>query len=734
MKLIKASEILARVKVPPHLKKPLTAATVGLVVFLLTVSVHYWARDHRGLLTTAELKTLDHRFQQYADPSSASKDIVLIAIDEASLEAYGRWPWARDRHGYMVHYLKQAGARAIVFDVMFPEPDSMDEEYDSVFADEARAAGNVFLPYLLESSPTRTTDVVPKATIPVERDARDAPPLLPGYRGLKPPIPALADAAVGLGYINLFAGLDGTTRTVPLLAESPDSNRAFAHLTASIAKYLLNAEKAVLTDQKLMMGPAAIPLSRNGRMVVNWYGPLELPNNKWTYQAYSAGAVLKAFTELQKGQPASLDPALFKDKVVFIAGTAASTYDLRVTPVSRLSPGVLIHMTALDNILQNRFMKAAPYWVFLATILILCLLAAAAFMLVRHQVFKFALIVALGIGYYGLAVYAFIRHGVWVELAFPEAAIAGTFAVAASVEYLTEGRQRRQLRSVFDRFMASDVVDEIMRDPTSIKLGGEKKELTVLFSDVRGFTTISEQLSPEELVALLNEYLSCMTEIILRHRGNVNKYLGDGIMAIFGAPRTEPAHAAVACYTALASQQALAELRTDWQRRGLQEITARIGINTGNVVVGNVGSPMRMEYTVMGDSVNLASRLEGANKFYDTQILIGPRTFELAGNDFETREVDLLRVKGKRAPVVVYELMGQKGTLTSVKQQAKDLYLQGLASYKAKNFSQAQAALEKALSVDATDGPSKVYLQRSREFLITPPPTSWDGVYELHQK
>jgi adenylate cyclase len=197
------------------------------------------------------------------------------------------------------------------------------------------------------------------------------------------------------------------------------------------------------------------------------------------------------------------------------------------------------------------------------------------------------------------------------------------------------------------------VVDEIMRDPESIKLGGEKKEISIFFSDVAGFTTISERLEPEELVLLLNQYLSAMTEIIRLHRGNVNKYLGDGIMALFGAPLGEVNHASLACYAALDSQAELARLREAWKQQGLPEISARVGINSGFCIVGNMGSQSRLEYTVMGDCVNLASRLEGANKYYDTAILLGARTAELAKDDIEAREVDLLRVKGKTKPVVV---------------------------------------------------------------------------------
>jgi adenylate cyclase len=390
-------------------------------------------------------------------------------------------------------------------------------------------------------------------------------------------------------------------------------------------------------------------------------------------------------------------------------------------------------MTALDNILRGAYMREAPVSLFMATMLVVCLATAWSFMLLQHQALKFTVVLGLAVAYYGLVVHAFKSHGLWLELAFPEAAIGATFALAASVEYLTEGRQRRQLRAAFDKYMAPEVVDEIMRHP-EIKLGGEKKELSILFSDIAGFTTISERLRPEELVELLNEYLSAMTDIIRQQRGNVNKYLGDGIMAIFGAPLGEPTHATLACYAALDSQAALARLRSDWKSQGRPEIAARIGINTGDVVVGNMGSQTRLEYTVMGDNVNLASRLEGANKFYDTPILIGRRTYELAQADVEVREVDLLRVKGKLEPVVVYELLARKGQLDPMKQQVVQKYLEGLRAYKARDFAQARRDFEAALSLDPRDGPSRVYLRRSEEFLATPPSVDWDGIYELHTK
>src|SRR3989454_38085 len=631
----------------PHTaKKWFAASGIGLAVFIAAMALHA-----SGLLTIAELKSLDHRFKQYADPAKADKSLVLVAVDETSLDAFGRWPWPRDRFGYVVHYLHTAGARAIVVDILFLEPDANDQEFDVVFAEEVRAAGNVFFPFLLQHhpSPALSARLLSKATIPLDSQPERLANAANSYQGLKLPIPPLAEAARGLGHITLTPDQDGTMRRLPPLV--PTAQGAVSQLATAVARDILRAEQAGQDGRTLRLGPTTVPATPDG-----------------------------------------------------------------------------------DIVLHGHAIALAPPWAFVLTTLVLCIGTAWAFVLVQRQALKFLLIAGLAVAYYGLVVHAFSGHGVWMELVFPEGALALTYAVSATVEYLTEGRQRRVLRAVFDKYMAAEVVDEIMRNPASIKLGGEKKELTVFFSDVAGFTTISEKLDPEDLVFLLNEYLSSMTDIILRNRGNVNKYLGDGIMALFGAPRGEPDHASRACVAALENQAALAKLRKEWAARGYPEIVARIGINSGPLVVGNMGSQARMEYTVMGDSVNLASRLEGANKFYDTLILLGPRTYELAQPDIEAREVDMLRVKGKLEPVVVYELLARKWALPAEKQRVVALYQDGLAVYKRREFVRAKERFEAALALDPSDGPSKVYLHRVLEYLATPPPTDWDGVYVLQSK
>ena len=708
----------------PFRKKILSAVAVGLTVFALVagLSTSRW-------FEVAELKALDHLIRRYADPAKADSNLVLLAIDESSLEAFGRWPWPRDRFGYVVRYLKQAGARAVVFDVMFFEADENAEEFDQSFADDLKAAGNVFLPMLFQAEPAAIPpEAQPRATVTVESsDARQASDT---HAGVKLPIPVLAQQARGLGVINLSADADGPTRRVPLLGQV--NGNVVPHLSVAVAQYLLGADRLSMRDGRLQIGAHHVPLGADGSLLIDWHGSLEQ-----TYHAkrYSIGRVLQAFAQQEKGERPSLDPSLFKDKVVFIAGTAAGLYDLRVTPFSAATPGVLIHMAVLDNLLHGQGLQAAPKWFSLTTLLLLCLASAGTFILFRSYPVKFGVTIGLAVAYYGLVVHAFAGHERWLELVFPEAALALTFGTAATVEYVTEGKQRRLMRAAFDKYMSSEVVEEIMRNPEAIKLGGEKKEITIFFSDIAGFTTISEKMSPEDLVTLLNRYLSAMTTIIkTTHRGNVNKYLGDGIMALFGAPLDDPKHASLACYAALDCQVELARLREVWKRERLPEIGARIGLNSGPCIVGNMGSEERMEYTVTGDSVNLASRLEGASKYYDTLILIGQRTAELAKNDVEVREIDLLRVKGKKEPVVVFELLARKGQLDDKKRHVIDVYLEGLAAYKMRNFSTACARFSEAVALDPSDGPSRVYLERSTNYRQMPPPGEWDGVYEMTSK
>jgi|CXWL01.1.fsa_nt_gi adenylate cyclase len=679
-------------------------------------------------IDAVEMKSLDHRFRRYADPVQARSDIVLVAADESSIKAIGRWPWHRDLHGYAVEFLKAAGAKIIVFDMTFLEPDNCDPEFDGIFAQSILAAGNVVLANLLvDDVDFPSPEFLAKSTVPVQRHPK-APPDTYNKSGLKIPIPSLAQSALGQGFVNLTPDRDGTVRRVPLVGRV--NNVEVPVLALAAARVLVKVDRLEMDSDGIYLGGILAPLASHGRMLINWHGTLEGS----AYRSYSLGAVVQSAQNMKNDRPSLLDPSAFKDKIVFIATTAAGTYETRPTPLSATSPGVLIHMAMLDDLLQGRFMKASSWYFPALAIVGLCLISAWSQRYFHSMVMKIGVVAGLAVAYYGIAVLAFLEAQWWIELVLPLGAQGVTFASVTTVEYFTEGQKRRQIRAAFDKYMSAEVVDEIMLHPDTITLGGEKREITVLFSDVAGFTDISERLSPENLVQFLNRYLSAMTNTIRANRGNVNKYLGDGIMAMFGAPLKESNHATLACLSALAMQAQLEQLRETWIAEGYPSITARIGISTGDLIVGNVGSSERVEYTAIGDTVNLASRLEGANKPFQTKIMIGPRTYRLAKDDIEARPIGLIRVQGKKEPVYVYELLAQVGRLDPIRQAWLPIYKEGVNAYHNRLFDKAKECFEQVLSQEPNDGPTKAFLECVHKYRKYPPPLDWDGVFELKSK
>ena len=314
------------------------------------------------------------------------------------------------------------------------------------------------------------------------------------------------------------------------------------------------------------------------------------------------------------------------------------------------------------------------------------------------------------------------------------ASLGMAFAMSSAFSYATEGRQRRQIKQVFTHYMSDLLIQDLLKNPDKVRLGGEKRVLTVFFSDLAGFTSLSEKLTPEKVVMLLNRYLTAMTDIILASGGLIDKYEGDAIMAFWGAPLPQEDHALRACRAALENQSRLAELRQEFIKTGLPPVHARIGINTGEMIIGNIGSSQRFHFTVIGDSVNLASRLEGAGKEYGTGILIAEETYRRASDGVEVRELDLLRVKGKDKPVRIYELLSRKGELDPTKQKGYDFFAMGLEQYRKQQWQAAIDYFRQVLSLIPEDGPARTFINRCEQFKQTPPETDWDGVYTLATK
>ncbi len=490
---------------------------------------------------------------------------------------------------------------------------------------------------------------------------------------------------------------------------------------------------------------------------------LRLLSERPTYTLSEVSALLEASPEAvgesyavvaplsQRGGPSKMDRPLFflppalvnenplssedlRDGIFFYGLTATGTHDLSPMPYSSRYPMVGALANVFNTIVTDQFIaQLAVHW---RLPLFLIIGFCAGFILSSSTAIRGSVFTVLFLTAYLLLAYElFATRGVWIEVVGPIGIVVLSDAAIVWYKFSTAEKKRKFIKNAFSHYMNPAVVEEIAKNPDMLELGGKKMELTAFFSDVASFTSISEKLTEHEIVELLNEYLTEMTEILLKHYGNLDKYEGDLIMAFFGAPIHFPDHATRACYTALEMQEKLVHLREKWRSENRPELRARIGINTGPMIVGNMGSKNRFDYTVMGDAVNLASRLEGVNKQYSTKIMISEFTLEHCKSDIISREIDLIRVKGKEIPVRIHEVLARAGDgISDEHRSVLEHYSRGLEAYRLRNWEQGIAEFQLALDIKPDDGPSLTYLKRCREYLESPPPDDWDGVYVMTTK
>jgi adenylate cyclase len=428
-----------------------------------------------------------------------------------------------------------------------------------------------------------------------------------------------------------------------------------------------------------------------------------------------------------------LNTESLKDKMGIVGLTATGTHDIASIPLHNEYPGVGTYHNTINTIINNEYIKRVSTAFSIFMIFIIALISG---FIIQKLDSRKSLTVAIS-GFILLNIicfYLFSFHNVWIEqlglnLAF---IVPATFII--SIKLINEESQKRFIKGAFSRYLAPDVIEQIVAHPETLELGGEERIITIFFSDVAGFSTISEKLTPPELVSLLNEYLSEMTDIIISHGGTVDKYEGDAIMAFYGAPHPYVDHELRACLAAIDMKKRLRELQEHWKAMGQYALSARMGMNTGRAIVGNMGSRLRMDYTAMGDSVNLASRLEGANKFYGTSAMISENTYRGAKDHIEARKLDIIKVVGKSEPVEIYELLGKKGTLPQYVYDCLEHYNKGLEFFQQRQWKKAHSAFSEALKILPDDGPSKTYIARCEEFIKKPPSKKWDGVYTLTSK
>jgi len=690
-------------------KKLLRGLAVGVIAFAAA-----WVISRTEVLRPLEWKSWDARLRLGADPARAGRDIVILYIDQYSLDVFEKqgvsWPWPRQMYSAVVKYLAAGQARAVFFDMIFSEPSVYGVEDDADLARTMKESDRVFVPFTVSAAPAE--DAAPDRLLArlALRGQAVPPGLVKPVRSVSIPLDDILSSARGAGNVQFSPDGDSIYRRMRLVSSYKDM--VLPSLPLALAEFAAGPQDL-----------RKIPLDPSGQMIIRYHGGLG------TYKNYSIAAIINSWAQIESGQKPQIPAAEFAGKVVFVAGSAPGLMDLRPSPLNPKSPGTEIHAAALDNLLRRDFIRFPAPAVSFLLMLGFCIFTAVGVTHLKRfwtilVFFILSLVLPAGAAVLGLA------SGYWLQFVAPVVGVLLSFIGAAVINYQTEGRQRRFIKSAFRYYLSPAVIEQVLNDPSRLRLGGEKRDITSFFSDVAGFTSISEGLKPEELVNLLNAYLSEMTDIILDTGGTLDKYEGDAIIAFWNAPLDQPDHGLRACRAALRCQRRLAEMQPDLQKRFGRGLRVRIGLNSGPAVVGNMGSASRFDYTAMGDTINLASRLEGACKAYGLPVLIGEETYLMVKEAIACREVDTLRVVGKSRPVRVYEILGETGTRTPEQAAALDRYHQALAAYKIKEWAKAESLFEGL----GDDPLARVYTERCRGLIGNPPAGDWDGVFELKLK
>ena len=714
------------------IKNIMTLSPLKISILLVILALVVFFMDPH-FLRFMELKALDLRMVSRGQLPTTGQ-VIIATVDEKSLSEIGRWPWSRSMTAKLVDSLKEYGAKAVGFDIVFAEPEqSTGPSADAILAKSVKSAKNVSLGYFFHTS-MKDVEFLSEEYINAsgsliggsmysmvrEKGHEGDYNLITAYAPV-PSIKAIAESGENCGYFNAFPDPDGVIRWSPLVIKFQD-NFYYSLPIALLMQYLdypmIVLNLAEFGVDGVMLGDLRIPTDEIGRLLINYLGPAK------TFPHYSISDIIAG----------RLSPELIKGKIVIVGATATGIYDLRVTPFSPVYPGVELHATVVENILQGNFLEQSAWTTFIdiCGIIVFGMIIGIAIPRLKALQGILLVMVLLG-GFVAGNTLIFAKYNTWLNMVYPVLTMMTIYLVITVYRYFTEEREKKKIRGAFQYYLTASVINELLKDPTKLKLGGDKKDLTVMFSDIRGFTTISEKLTPEELVRLLNEYLTAMTDIVFKYEGLLDKYIGDAIMAVFGAPVDQPDHALRSCRTALEMMATLKGLQQKWAAEGRPFVDIGVGINSGDMVVGNMGSNMRFDYTVMGDNVNLSSRLEGINKEYGTHIVISEFTYEVVKEEVFCRELDAVRVKGKKLPVKIYELICERKDAAEHEEYIGRFHA-GLAHYKAARWDEGIAAFQSVMEIRPDDPPATLYIQRCQDLKEHPPEGEWDGVFTMTRK
>jgi len=696
-------------------------------------------------------------------PQSMDERVVILDIDEKSLGEIGRWPWGRDRVSQLVKKLfDQHGITLLGLDVVFAEPDESSGlkvldalaktelkdsapfhaalkelrpqlDHDRLFAETLKGRPVVLGYYLSNLKEGVASGALPQPALPAGTFTGRNIPLVE-YFSHGGNLPEFQNAALSGGHFNPLVDIDGISRRVPLLVEY--KGEYYEALSLAMVRALIGQPKVVpwfpedrWFSSKGYQGMEAIDLPTAR-------GTLRIPVDENVaalipYRGYQGSFRYISIADILADR---IQPGELKGKIALIGTTAPGLLDLRATPVGGVYPGVEIHANLITGMLDGTIKLKPPYM--LGAEVVLLLLAGSAMVLLLPLlsplratlaslvVLLFILTINLVFWHYGNMV---------LPLGSSLLMVLTLFALNMSYGYFVESRTKRQFTELFGQYVPPELVEEMSRDPEAYSMEGRKAELTVLFSDIRGFTTISEGLGPDELTRLMNEYLSAMTEVVRKNRGTLDKYIGDAIMAFWGAPVSDVQHARMAVVTAMQMQAALPAVNKAFAAKGWPEIRIGVGVNTGDMTVGDMGSLVRKAYTVMGDAVNLGSRLEGVTKQYGVGILVGEGTRK-AIKDIVFREVDRVQVKGKEEPVAIYEPIGLEGEVGKGLQEELKLWNQTLRHYRAQEWDQTEVALLNLSRMAPERGLYGKYMERVSFLRKNPPEADWKGVWKFETK
>lgn len=739
---------------------------ISLPVIFIGISAYLFSVP---FLEFMELKTVDLRFKSRGN-IAPGQDVVLAVIDEKSIFQEGKWVWPRSKMADIVEKLSAAGSKVIAFDIGFLEADESHkkiiqtiENIESKFRDrDLRDPGfedyleklkiqnendkllanaikdshaKVILGYFFHTESERPGHINEKQLSIHKENIRGSqyklvrhPPeglpdvILNTASAPQSNIPLISEASDYSGYFNMFPDDDGVVRWIPGVIKFGE-DRLYAPLSLMAVSAYLNTplllKVAEYGIEAVQIGNRIIPVDEKGQMLINYRG------EEKTFPHYPVTDILNG----------TIPDDELRDKIVLVGVTAVGIYDLRVTPLGTVFPGVEIHANIADSILAEDFLQQ-PAW--LAVFDLMGIIAVGIFLgvaLPRTGVISGAVIaLCLFISYIFLCQHFFSAMGLILNLVYPLSVIIFVYISITIYKYFAESRQKRFIKNAFSTYLAPSVVENLINSPEKLVLGGEKRIITAFFSDVQGFTSISEKLLPEELVELLNEFLTEMTNIILDHKGTVDKFEGDAIIAFFGAPNDLENQAEAACMACVDMQKRLVQLRAGWKKLGKPELKMRVGLYTGTAVVGNMGSKNRMDYTMMGDTVNTAARLEGVNKIYGIYSLVGETTRDAAGKKIIMREIDSINVVGKKEAVTIYQPIAYREDMDNHMVETMGHYASGLTAYRNRDWSSAILFFKAALEVMPDDGPSKTMLARCEELAKTPPAEDWDGVFTMKTK